>query len=471
MSRPGTVLAVLSLASLLTSYVEAMVVPSLPKLQAALSATNEEAAWVLSAYLVVGASAAPLMGRMGDAHGKRRLYIASLGAYVAAVALAGFAPSVGYLIAVRAIQGLGLSLFPLGIAIVTDVFPRDRVATAQGILSATVAIGMTLGMIAGAYIEEYLGWRAMFHVAAALSLAVLAAAAATLPPSAPARGVSVDYLGSLLVGSATAAALAYLTEAPYRGWTSPGQLALAAASAALYAGFAARELSAPSPLMPPRYLGVRNVAVANAAGLVSGIYMFMLFLGVIYFAEAPPPYGLGLGVVSAALTLLPATLAMIFLAPLIGSVVTNLGPKVSLAYGSPVSALGFLLLLGYRWSPLDLMVGSLVAGTGIVLVLIPIVNMVAVSMPAEDVSVGLGMNTLFRFLGAAVGPVVVATLMTDYQSFDVLRLGGMELVISGLPAPAAFDYTFIIAAALSIATLAIGLAAENYVLGSPGSAG
>jgi MFS family permease len=471
MSRPGAVLAVLSLASLLTSYVEAMVVPSLPKLQAALSATNEEAAWVLSAYLVVGASAAPLMGRMGDAHGKRRLYIASLGAYVAAVALAGFAPSVGYLIAVRAIQGLGLSLFPLGIAIVTDVFPRDRVATAQGILSATVAIGMTLGMIAGAYIEEYLGWRAMFHVAAALSLAVLAAAAATLPPSAPARGVSVDYLGSLLVGSATAAALAYLTEAPYRGWTSPGQLALAAASAALYAGFAARELSAPSPLMPPRYLGVRNVAVANAAGLVSGVYMFMLFLGVIYFAEAPPPYGLGLGVVSAALTLLPATLAMIFLAPLIGSVVTNLGPKVSLAYGSPVSALGFLLLLGYRWSPLDLMVGSLVAGTGIVLVLIPIVNMVAVSMPAEDVSVGLGMNTLFRFLGAAVGPVVVATLMTDYQSFDVLRLGGMELVISGLPAPAAFDYTFIIAAALSIATLAIGLAAENYVLGSPGSAG
>lgn len=199
--------------------------------------------------------------------------------------------------------------------------------------------------------------------------------------------------------------------------------------------------------------------------------MFMLFLGVIYFAEAPPPYGLGLGVVSAALTLLPATLAMIFLAPLIGSVVTNLGPKVSLAYGSPVSALGFLLLLGYRWSPLDLMVGSLVAGTGIVLVLIPIVNMVAVSMPAEDVSVGLGMNTLFRFLGAAVGPVVVATLMTDYQSFDVLRLGGMELVISGLPAPAAFDYTFIIAAALSIATLAIGLAAENYVLGSPRSAG
>ncbi|MFP3263694.1 MAG: MFS transporter [Nitrososphaeria archaeon] len=471
MSRPGAVLAVLSLASLLTSYVEAMVVPSLPKLQAALSATNEEAAWVLSAYLVVGASAAPLMGRMGDAHGKRRLYIASLGAYVAAVALAGFAPSVGYLIAVRAIQGLGLSLFPLGIAIVTDVFPRDRVATAQGILSATVAIGMTLGMIAGAYIEEYLGWRAMFHVAAALSLAVLAAAAAALPPSAPARGVSVDYLGSLLVGSATAAALAYLTEAPYRGWTSPGQLALAAASAALYAGFAARELSAPSPLMPPRYLGVRNVAVANAAGLVSGIYMFMLFLGVIYFAEAPPPYGLGLGVVSAALTLLPATLAMIFLAPLIGSVVTNLGPKVSLAYGSPVSALGFLLLLGYRWSPLDLMVGSLVAGTGIVLVLIPIVNMVAVSMPAEDVSVGLGMNTLFRFLGAAVGPVAVATLMTDYQSFDVLRLGGMELVISGLPAPAAFDYTFIIAAALSIATLAIGLAAENYVLGSPRSAG
>jgi len=87
------ILGVLTLVSLMTSYVEAMVVPSLPHIESALSATDEEAAWIVSAYLVVGATIAPLFGKMGDVYGKRRLYLISLALYSVAVLMAGKPPN------------------------------------------------------------------------------------------------------------------------------------------------------------------------------------------------------------------------------------------------------------------------------------------------------------------------------------------------------------------------------------------
>mgnify|MGYP001770748762 FL=1 len=124
---PYAVLAVLTLVSLLTMYVEAMVIPSLPKIEQALSATNLQAAWIVSAYLVVGAAVAPIFGKLGDVYGKRKLYLASFSAYTLSIFLAGFAPNVEYLIAIRAMQGLGFSLFPLRLGIGTDNFPKEGV--------------------------------------------------------------------------------------------------------------------------------------------------------------------------------------------------------------------------------------------------------------------------------------------------------------------------------------------------------
>jgi len=161
---PYATLIVLTFVSLLTMYVEAMVIPSLPKIESILSASSEQAAWIVSSYLVVGAAVAPLFGKLGDVYGKKKLYLVSLSVYTLAVLLAGFSPNVYFLIAIRAVQGFGFSLFPLSLAIVTDIFSKEKVALAQGIISAMVAIGMTIGMIAGAYIEEYFGWRMMFHI-------------------------------------------------------------------------------------------------------------------------------------------------------------------------------------------------------------------------------------------------------------------------------------------------------------------
>ncbi len=460
---PYAVLTVLTLVTMITMYVEAMVVPSLPHIQSALNATNEEAAWVISAYMVVGAAVAPLFGKMGDVYGKKKLYVASLAFYSAAVLAAGFAPNIQSLIAARALQGFGFTLFPLGLAIITDTFPRRLVAVAQGIQSAMVAIGMTVGMIAGAYIEEYLGWRYMFHIAFGLSIIMFIAALLVLGDYPPVRREKIDYVSTVLLSGGTALVLLYLTEAPYKGWVSPPQLSFLSPGIALYAAFLAYEARSPRTLISLKLLRIRNVVVANAAGLVSGVAMFMLYLGVIYYAEEAPPYGLGLSVIPAALSLLPATLAMIVIAPLIGQVTTSLGPKPALVYGSIISTAGFMALALYRPGPLQLALDSFIAGVGVVSILIPIVNMIAMSMPPDSVTVGLGFNTMVRFLGSAAGPVIAATIMTTYKAFVPYALAGSYYFFTE-GSSTAFNYIFLTGAAFSLLVLVISIFTKNYVI-------
>jgi MFS family permease len=460
--NPYAVLAVLTLSTMITMYVEAMVIPSLPHIESALSATDEEAAWIVSAFLVVGAAVAPLFGKLGDVHGKKRLFLAALALYSVAILAAGFSLDVYFLISMRALQGFGFSLFPLSMAMVTDVFPRERVATAQGIISAMMAIGMTICMIAGAYIEEYLGWRAMFHVGFTISITMVIVSYLVLDEYPPAFKERVDYWSTVLLASGTALILIYLTEAPYSGWTSARQLLLISSGAALFIGFLAYAGRAANPLIGMDLLRRRNVMVANLTGLLSGVVMFTLYLGVIYYAEELPPYGLCLSVLSAALSLLPATLAMIVIAPLVGSATTNLGPRPVLAFGSLVSALGFWLFIFDRAGLLELVVDSFVTGVGVVSLMIPIVNMVAVSMPRESVTVGLGFNTTMRYLGASLGPVLAATIMTTHKYwvlYSPLPTAGLMFTEAG---PVAFNYIFTVGVVFSLATLVVSLLTANY---------
>ncbi|MGC9111999.1 MFS transporter [Acidilobus sp.] len=460
---PYVILADLTLVTMLTMYVEAMVIPSLPRIQSALAATNEEAAWVVTAYLVVGAAVAPLFGKMGDVYGKKRLYMIALSFYSTAVLTAGFAPNIFALIAARAVQGFGFTLFPLGLSIITDTFPRRLVAVAQGILSAMVAIGMTIGMIAGAYIEEYLGWRAMFHIAFGLSIVMLVASLIVLESYPPVSHERIDYASTVLLSLGTALVLLYLTEAPYRGWITIAQLPLLITGVALYLSFFIYETRSTRTLIRLDLLKQRNVMVANIAGLVSGVAMFMLYLGVIYFAEESPPYGLGLSVIGAAMSLLPATLAMIVISPLVGHATSTLGPKPVLIYGSLVSTIGFLLFVVNRSGPLQLAIDSFVTGVGIVSIMVPIVNMIAVSVPADSVTVSLEFNTMVRFLGSSVGPVLAATLLTTYRAHLPFEFSGRLFMFSE-GSGVAFNYIFYIGALASLATLVISLFTKNYVL-------
>ena len=167
------------------------------------------------------------------------------------------------LIGSRSIQGIGFAIVPLGLAIITDVFPRERVATAQGIISGTFAIGAAAGLIIGAYIVQDLSWQWAFHTAFILSIMLFFIALVALKKDVPGERSKVDIVGASMLMSGIILILLYLTEAPTLGWLSLENFAFLIPGIILTVGFFAFENKQTSPLIQLSLLKIRNVLVAN----------------------------------------------------------------------------------------------------------------------------------------------------------------------------------------------------------------
>lgn len=455
-------LLVLTGVALLVNYVETMIIPGVPKIQIDLGTTASIASWITSAYLIVGSAVAPLFGKLGDIYGKKRMLLVSLVFYMAGVALAGFASSIYMLIFARALQGIGIAILPLGLAIITEVFPREKVAMAQGVISGTFAIGAAAGLILGAYVVQDLGWPYAFHTALVFSAVLFVVAAKLLRKDSPSTHArSVDFLGAGTLMGSVSLFLLYVTEGPTLGWLGNEELAVLSAGAALLVSFLVLESSRPNPLIQLRLLRVRNVLVANLIGTLSGTALFLLFFAVVYYTQLPAGFGLGMGVIESGWTLGPSALGMFVGGFLAGKLVQRSGPKPVLAIGAVISAAGLSLLTLGRSTAGDVAVDLVVALTGIVFLIVPIVNMVAVSLPRESTAVGLGMNTMLRNIGGAIGPVVATTIMTSYTSPYSLATRGQVISVA-LPNATAFGYIFGLGVVLMLAVIAVNLATKNY---------
>jgi len=456
--------------ALLLNYVETMVIPGIPTIQSDFSTptnpvSSSTMSWITSAFLIVGSAVSPLFGKLGDSYGKKRMFLAALAFYMAGVGIAGFSNSIYFLIAARAVQGIGFAIVPLALAIIAETFPKERIATAQGVVSATFAIGASLGLIIGSYVVQDLGWQWAFHSAFILSAVLFVVIAMFLPSGTPGTRLKVDYETVVLLMAGVTLVLLYLTEGPYEGWTSPYDLVALVAGLAMTVGFFVAESRKSNPMIPLHLLRIRNVLVANLTGILSGMGMFMLFFAVIYYAElkAPPaPTGLGLDVISAGLSLAPATVLMLVGGPGLGRLVQTKGPKPAMVLGGLIAIAGFILFVFNRATTTDVVVDTAISMIGAVGIIIPIVNMISVSLPDETVATGLGLNTMLRNMGGAIGPVVATTLMSTYAVTDLISTPAGPLSMS-FPTPTAFDYIFYLAIACMAGVVVLALAGKNYV--------
>jgi len=456
--------------ALLLNYVETMVIPGIPAIQSDFSTpaspvSSSTMSWITSAFLIVGSAVSPLFGKLGDSYGKKRMFLAALAFYIAGVGIAGFSNSIYFLIAARAVQGIGFAIVPLALAIIAETFPKERIATAQGVVSATFAIGAALGLIIGSYVVQDLGWQWAFHSAFILSVVLFVVIAMFLPRGTPGTRKKVDYETVLLLMAGVTLVLLYLTEGPYEGWTSAYNLLALIVGVGLTVGFFVAESRKTNPLIPLHLLRIRNVLVANLTGILSGMGMFMLFFAVIYYAELqspPAPTGLGLDVISAGLSLAPATVLMLVGGPGLGRLVQIRGPKPAMVLGGLIAIVGFTLFVFNRATTNDVVVDTAISMIGAVGIIIPIVNMISVSLPDETVATGLGLNTMLRNMGGAIGPVLATTLMSTYAVTRVISTPAGPISTS-FPTPTAFDYIFYLAIVCMIAVVVLALAGKNYV--------
>jgi len=405
--------------------------------------------------------------------------------YTVAVSIAGFTPNIGaafgltrpnqiyVLIAVRALQGVGMAMFPLGFAMLPEVFPAAKVGQAQGILSGMFAGGAALGLVGGGWIAQNYGWQLTYHTVIPVALLVLILAAVYVRESVIRAARKIDFLGVASLGIGLTFLMLGITEGAYWGWTSlsggsidgvawgvPQFFIIALVAFAVFLWWEPR---ATSPIVSFKELRQRNIWVSNLNGVIVGMTMFLLFTILVILGEYPSP-GFGLGEFNAALMLVPAVIGMMAFGPLLGRMISRFGPKPVMTLGFLLITVGALGLLAFHATNYEVAVVSIPVMVGNVGVLISMSNIIVLSVDPRAMGVHTGMNQTFRNLGSALGPVLVTSILAGY--------GYTILIPNSSPPPAFFPFTnyhvtgyevvFALTAAIGIVGGLVSLALRNY---------
>ncbi|WP_438853934.1 MFS transporter [Agromyces sp. M3QZ16-3] len=436
--RGGAAVAGLVFATFGAVLPQAMSAPTLALTAASYGTSVAESSWALTATLIVAVASTPVIGRLGDAFGARRMLLMLLPVVAIGLALAALAPDLGWLIAGRAVQGLAGGAFPLAIACVPHVVPERRRAAAVGLVTATFATGTGFGVVIAGLLVDHVGVRALSWVPLAFLAAAELLIAVSLPHIPTHPDVHLDVRSALRLSLGLAALLVALTEAPR--WPLPG-LAVAgclALGAGLIAAWLVREHRSPDPLVDPRTLRRRGVWSTHLTAMLLGATLLGSFVLLPAFAEAPAETGRGLGrtVTDAALLLLPASLAMLAVGPLSGVLRRRIGTRAPVLLGAVTAAAGGLVIFAATRDFAALLVGTVLLGAGIAVASAGMVNVLVDQVPDDEVGVTTAVNVVARQIGGALGAAgVAAALAVGGAGPEVVDYGGafaVLVVLAGL---------------------------------------
>ncbi len=432
-------LAALVLAGTAYALQQTMVLPALPALQRDLHTTTTWAAWIFTGFLLSSAVLTPLVGKLGDQHGKERLLAISLVIFLAGCIGAAAAWNIWSLIGFRIVQGAGGAIFPLAFAIINDEFPRERTGSAIGMLSAVFGAAGGIGLPLSGVVVDHLSWRWLFVIAA---LVVLAAtiAVVTLVPASPIKTPSrLDLPGAALLSLFLTAFLLAMSEGSHWGWASPRTLGLLGAAALAFALWIPVELSVPQPLIDLRIMATRTVLFTNVTAFLAGFSLFAAFVLVPQFVQAARGvggYGFGSTATEAGLFLLPGSILGFVSGPFGGRIGTRFGFKVPLAAGMITATCGLALLAEWHECPWQVVLGMCIAGAGVPLSFAAMAKIVVDAVRPSETGIASGLNTVMRTIGGVVGGQIAATVIAS-----------RTIGLTSTPAESGYALAFWIAAA------------------------
>jgi len=413
---PGVILIILAFIAMMVMFIEIMLVPALPTIAMEFPDESQWVSWVLSAYLLAGAVATPLLGRLGDIYGKKKVMMLSMVGYTIGLMGCAFSTSMIMLIAFRAVQGIGMGMFPLAFGIIRDNFPKRLIPMAIGVVSAMFSVGVSIGLLAGGLIVEYFDWRTAFDIVWPLMSLLIVVVYLVIKTTDTTIKCKIDVVGAALLGLGIFCLLLGLTQGDEWGWTSIGVIGLFALSASLLIGFVLWERRTTDPIVSLRLMANRGIAGANICGFFVGISMFLIFQTLPFFLMSPEAVG-GLGVESAfdvGVYLFPSAIAQLIFAPLAGKWSKKLGADRVLATGLLFIAFGYLLVILFHSNVNEIMIAMFVMGIGLGVSMVSLINVVAMASPQRDFGIASGMNTLFRIVGGSIGPVLASVILAGY---------------------------------------------------------
>lgn len=441
----------MAMMGILITYVETMVTPALPILVSDFHTNYDKLSWVITAYILSGTVSAAIFGRLADIYGKKKIFIILSGVYTLAVSFGGFATNLPQFIAVRAVQGIGMGMFPVAYALLNDEVPKENLALAQGIISSTFTGGAAIGLVAGAYITQYYGWEWSYHSAIPISLALMIAAAVIVKESPVRRKETIDFAGVGALSLSVVFLILGLSQGEYWGWTSLAVFASFLLSVVSLIAFVIIERRVDMPFINLRLLRVRNIFLANVTGLFAMSGMFFLFYTVPVLLQDPSPAGFGMSIFSSGLIMLPAAIASMVFAPLSAAITNRRGPKVTILIGGIVLFLSYLALLFNRQTTISILEDTTLLGISLSFIFVGVINILLISTPPKEAGVSTGMNVVFRNIGSSIAPAIGGVLESTFV-MPVL-LGVYNYPVMGLPffpifetfpSSSAYDYIYII---------------------------
>ncbi len=473
-------LAILGSALLIAMYGETMLLPAIPDIIQEFNISYNTSSWILSAYLISGAVATPLGGKLSDIYGRKKMVMIILIVYIIGITLGGISTNITFLIVARVIQGIGISMFPIAFGIIRDQFPIDKLAIGVGVFSSMFAAGSVVGLALGANIIENFGWRTTFFsiVFVAIGLwfiirryiddkqevvSLIDSSEQVYTPTSVENKISVPNEGATngksrknidMKGTVTLAitVISLLMALSYSQTNNIGNyqiaifLLIGITSLVL---FVIVEKKSKSPLVNFQLMANKTILSANIILVIAFLSMFTIFQTIPVLVRSPQPFGFGESVITTANIQLPFMIVFLLFAPSSGFIVSKLGNVKPTIIGSIVSAMGFFSLFLFHSNGFLVSTNLAIIAGGLSLMQVGGFDIILQSTPRKFSGISLGMTVLFNLVGGSVGPAVAGIYM---QTNQVLIKN-----VGSYPSPESYNLIFLTIALASLIPIALSI--------------
>ena len=447
---PTITIAVLATSGMVMAIMQTMFIPLLAQIPGILNCTADNASWLITATLISSVVAIPTMSRLADMYGKRKMMLISIGVMVVGSLVGALSENLGVLIFARALQGFAIALIPLGMSIMRDLIPPERLASGVAFMSGSMGVGSAIGLPFGGIIFESLGWHWIFWVSVITGTLCGLAIFAVVPESKVRAGGRFDVRGAVLISVALTAFLLGVTKGSHWGWLSPEILACWALTLAVLLYWFPYELKSGHPIIDLRTSAQKAVLLTNIASMLVGFAMYANMLSSTQFLEMPEEsgYGFGFSVSHAGLLILPASLSMVIMAPIAARITNVYGPKITFILGGAFLGIGYVIRMFFMDTPLQVMIGAIVVSLGTMTSMSAAPNIIMRSVPITETASANGLNNVIRNVGMSISSATVAAFLT-----------GMTIMVGDkiYPSESAFVAVYVAAGLCGFAGVAVAL--------------
>jgi MFS family permease len=403
---------------LVTAIISSLGAPLLPLMARQYGVTLGDAQWSLTATVLVGAIAAPIIGRLSDGPHRRTVILASLAAVVLGSVIVAAAPGFAALITGRSLQGLGLGLVAPAMATAREHLPEERARTAIASLSIVAPAGVGFGYPLSAWIAENGGLHADFWFGAAVSAVALGFAAVILPAGSTRQPVAIDRVAAIGLTIGLLGLLIALSQGSQWSWDSPKLLVFLLVGCVALALWTMREIRTASPLLNLRLLNNGSVLAADAGVLILGAAMYTLTSVMTDFVQAPRSAGFGFGgsVMTAGLLLLPSSFVMLASNRFRIAISGRVSDRFLVPAGAVIMGAAIGIFIADHSALWTAYVTMIVSGLGLGLTFAAMPGLIVRNVPAAEVGSALGLYTVSRFVGYSLGSALSAAILGGYTA-------------------------------------------------------